>query len=114
MQIDVKIDDAEVLRNLGKLSDKMKKAMPEGLSDLVVQVANTVIKEHPWQTRTGNNSRSIRYEVKGLTGSVYSTSGYGGYLEIGTSKMSAYPYFRPALDRWLPKLGDFIKGRMRW
>jgi len=112
MNIDVKIDDAEVLRNLGKLSDKMKKATEAGLKDTIVDIANTVIKEHPWKTQTGNNSRSIRYEAKGLTASVYSTSGYGGFLEIGTAVMPAFPYFKPALDRHLPTLGQHIKEHL--
>jgi len=30
---------------------------------------------------------------------VYSTSGYGGYLETGTATMPARPYFKPALDK---------------
>lgn len=135
MQIDVKIDDAEVLRNLGKLSDKMKKAMEGGLKDTIVDIANTVIKEHPWTTRTGNNSRSIAYGVGGkghragtpvgdrkfnpmepppspLTGEVYSTSGYGGYLETGTAVMPAFPYFKPAIDRHVPNIGKRVKEHL--
>jgi len=112
MNIDVKVDDAEVRRNLGKLTDKMKKAMEEGMKDLIVDIANTVIKVHPWKTRTGNNSRSIRYEVKDLTASVFSTSGYGGYLETGTATAPAFPYFKPAIDRHLPTLGQHIKEHL--
>jgi len=50
---------------------------------------------------TGNNARSIEIDEKELyklKGRVYTTSGYGGYLEIGTSKMGAQPYFRPAFE----------------
>ena len=135
MEINVKVDDALVRANLGKLSDKMAKAMEEGLTETIVTIANTVIHEHPWQRRTGNNSNSIAYNVNGkghrqgspapgksfsplepptprLTGMVYSTSGYGGYLETGTFKMSAYPYFKPAVDRHLPNLGKYIKERL--
>ena len=82
MQVTVKVDDALVRANLGKLSDKVKKAMQDGLRDTIVEIANTVINVHPWQTQTGNNSRSIKYEMSkgGLQGAVYSTSGYGGFL----------------------------------
>lgn len=112
MKIDVKIDDKEVLRNLGKLSGDMKKAMPLGLKDLVMAIANSAIRGSPFLT--GNNRRSIRYDAKGLTGSIFSTSGYGGFLEIGTAVMAGRPYFQPAVNQWLPKFGDFIKERMRW
>ena len=116
MEINVKVDDALVRANLGKLSGKIEKAMEQGLKDTIVEIANTVIKVHPWKTRTGNNSRSIKYEQKGLTGAVFSTSGYGGYLETGTrnadnsQRMIAYPYFKPAVDRHLPNLGKNIKS----
>jgi hypothetical protein len=33
-----------------------------------------------------------------IEGAVYSTSGYGGFLETGTSKMPGRPYFKPSLD----------------
>ena len=112
MEINVKIDDAEVLRNMEKLGDKFKPAIEAGLRDTIILIANTVIKEHPWKTRTGNNSRSIAYEAKGFTAAVFSSSGYGGYLETGTSKMAAYPYFRPAIDKHVPNLGKNIKGHM--
>ena len=112
MQVNVKLDDALVRANLGKLSDKMGKAMEAGLRDTIVEIANTVITVHPWQTQTGNNSRSIKYEAKGLTASVFSTSGYGGFLETGTSRMAAYPYFKPAVDRHVRNLGKNIKGHL--
>lgn len=110
MEVKVKIDDALVRANLGKLSGKMKTAMERGLKDTIVEIANDAIKGSP--VLTGNNRRSIRYEAKGLTASTFSSSGYGGYLETGTSKMGAQPYFRPALDRNLPKLGKNIKGHL--
>ena len=110
MEINVKVDDAEVRKNLGKLSDKMEKAMEQGLKDTIVEIANDAIKGSP--VLTGNNRRSIKYEAKGLTASTFSTSGYGGYLETGTSRAPAFPYFRPALDKHLPKLGHNIKSHL--
>ena len=53
---------------------------------------------------TGNNRKSIQSEMgpggdsnlDEMQGAVYSTSGYGGYLETGTAKMPARPYMYPA------------------
>ena len=98
--------------------DKVKKASEQGLKDVVSDIANEAIKESP--KLTGNNMRSIKFEVgpgkevaKGeLEGAVYSTSGYGGYLETGTVKMAARPYFKPALDMNIKNLPDFIKRHL--
>ena len=46
-----------------------------------------------------------------IEGAVYSTSGYGGYLEVGTSKMPAQPYIKPAMDKnfTVEKYGEKVK-----
>ena len=69
-----------------EVEDKIKKASQLGIRDVVVDIANDVIKGSP--KLTGNNMRSIMFEVgpggeiaKGdLEAAVYSTSGYGGFL----------------------------------
>lgn len=48
---------------------------------------------------TGHNSRSIASSRNGLTAEVHTESGYGGWLEIGTARMPAQPYFLPAFER---------------
>lgn len=49
---------------------------------------------------TGHNANSIAYKAgidKGkIFGRVFTESGYGGWLEIGTARMPARPYFAPA------------------
>jgi HK97 gp10 family phage protein len=49
---------------------------------------------------SGNNKDSIAYKAgveKGkVFGRVFTESGYGGWLEIGTARMPARPYFAPA------------------
>lgn len=47
----------------------------------------------------GNNRDSIDYTANGLNGEIFTQSGYGGWLEVGTSKMAARPYFRPAFEQ---------------
>ena len=50
-----------------------------------------------------------------LSGAVWSTSGYGGYLETGTRFMSAKPYFKPALDRNFTrdKFAEKVKDKLK-
>jgi len=101
-----------------EVQDKVKKATKQGLKDSVTDIANDAIKLAP--VLTGNLRRSIAYEVgpggevakKELEGAVYSTSGYGGYLETGTVRMPARSYFRPALDRNIKKLPEGIKAHL--
>lgn len=85
----------------------VNKATEKALKNVIIDIANDAIKGSP--VKTGNNRRSIMFEAKGLSGSVYSTSGYGGFLETGTVKMPARPYFKPALDRNIHKLPAGIK-----
>jgi len=48
---------------------------------------------------TGHNSRSIASSRTGLEAEIHTESGYGGWLEVGTSRQTAQPYFRPAFER---------------
>lgn len=99
---------------------KIKNAIKQAIKDVVRDIANTAIKEHPYRDVTGTNTRSIMYEVgpggavaKGeLEGAIYSTSGYGGYLETGTVNMPAFPYLKPALDKNFKKLPAGIKANL--
>lgn len=113
--------------------DKVEAASRGALSDVIIMMANTVIKESP--VKYGHNRRSIVYRVgpskvalgkeQPYTGkkepdftnfdpatgedeaAVYSTSGYGGYLELYRK-----PYFKLALDMHYGKLASRIKARL--
>lgn len=90
---------------------EIQKIAGKGLKQVVIDIAADSIKP-PSPIDTGNNRRSITFEAKGLEGAVFSTSGYGGFLETGTRKMAARPYMKPALDKNIGKLGDYIEGKL--
>jgi len=120
--VTVNIKDEQVIR---QVSEASKMAM----RDTTVEVVHDSVQLSPWLT--GNNRRSIVGEVSGMggvasggegrtermvddskiEGAVYSTSGYGGYLETGTSKMAARPYIKPSLDKNFTehKFGEKVK-----
>lgn len=75
---------------------KVVSAAEAGLRDTTIEIARDVVNFSPYLT--GNNRRSIDFILKGMSSRIFSTSGYGGYLETGTSRMPARPYFRKALD----------------
>jgi len=112
MNVKVKIDLTEVKAGMKKLDKNTQQAAEKAMKDTVVLIARDSIQGSP--VLTGNNRRSIKYEVKRLAGSIFSTSGYGGYLETGTVKMPARPYFRPALDRNFPKFPQIMKRYLSW
>ena len=97
---------------------QVAKASKQGLTDVVTDIAKDASEGSP--KLTGNNARSIMFETgpgaeiakNELEGAVYSTSGYGGFLETGTVKMPARPYFKPALDRNIKNLPNNIKGHL--
>ena len=109
LKLDLKEDEV-----IGKVTQANKLAM----RDTVVEVVGDSIRP-PSPVETGNNRRSMVGEVSGMgmvksggegqaerlvdeskiEGAVYSTSGYGGYLETGTDRMPPRPYIKPAMDR---------------
>lgn len=93
------------------VKEKIEKAGADALKNVIVKIANEAKHDSPWLT--GNNSRSIDFEAKELTGSVYSTSGYGGFLETGTARMPARPYMKPALDRHIGELPAGVEAKLK-
>ncbi len=115
--LDVKVD-----LKTEEVQKKVTEATRLALRDTIVAIAADAIEGSP--VKTGNNRRSIKYEVAGmgsnemvdpnkLEAATYSTSGYGGFLETGTYKMAARPYFRPALDKNKDKLIPSIKEHLK-
>lgn len=62
---------------------------------------------------TGTNRRSIDVEVsegqKGVKAELFTQSGYGGWLEVGTAKMRAQPYLWPAFRQFQRKIAETVK-----
>ena len=125
MQTQIHVDIKEE-----KVDKELTEASRKAMRDTVVDVTRDAVKGSPWLT--GNNRRSIVGEAStmgivagqgsperqvddaAIEGAVYSTSGYGGYLEVGTSKMAARPYIKPATDRHFSaeKFARRIKGAL--
>lgn len=113
LEVDVKLD-----LKTKEAQEKVRKAVLQGLRDTIADVAQDAVNLSP--VKTGNNRRSIKYEVSGMgsnevvdpkkmEAAVYSTSGYGGFLETGTSKMAARPYFKPSMDKHKDEIAPNIR-----
>jgi len=98
------------------------KAAREGMRDTVILIMNDAKKDTPFQY--GTNQSSIASEASGfpggegvvdqhkIEGAVYSTSGYGGYLESGTKYTKPRPYIKPAFDRHQSKFPKLMKEHL--
>ena len=115
--------DVELNLKIEEVTRQVIEASRLAMRDTVVEVWHDAVAQAPptYKTpwTTGHNRRSIVGEVSGMgvveagadaepeksvddskiEGAVYSTSGYGGFLEVGTSRMPARPYFKPAVDK---------------
>ena len=122
--------------NVPKVMGAVDDAVKEGLLDTVVETANDIVKGS--RVKTGHNRRSIAYMVGRavtrmgtpragekrfaagtpsmmgrLKAAIWSSSGYGGWLEVGTRKMAGIPYFRPAAERHFKNLWRNVAKRLK-
>lgn len=71
---------------------------------------------NPPYKQKGTLRRSVGWEVKGLKGRVGVDLGmavYGKHLELGTRKMAARPFLRPALRKVSPQLRAILTGKIK-
>ncbi len=90
-------------RDFANLSAKMQRGV---LRDALRSAARPVVASAKSKVpvKTGLLKRNITHTVSVKRGTAEATIGfrkkafYGGFVELGTSKMSAKPFLRPALD----------------
>lgn len=97
-----------------------KEALFEAMQELFeIEILSTakelvpVLKEATSERFPGQLRESIDAKVtklkRGVRGKVFTTSGYGGYVELGTKKMDAEPYIYPAFQEHINKLPGLVK-----
>ena len=99
-----------------KLKRKMESAEIKGVNATMAACAVHAKRHHPWVNRFGFLERSIGIVehakddgrgVRGLWGSQDIV--YAIFQELGTKRMMARPYLRPAADAIYPSLARRIK-----
>ena len=101
--------DARV--NLKLTGMRLTAAVEAGLKEaFLLDVLPLAVRLSPYHR--GTNRRSIKYSVKGKTAKIWTESGYGGYLEVGTAGMPARPYLRPAIERNKRAIAQAIKRHL--
>jgi HK97 gp10 family phage protein len=104
MKIKVKIEGRRQFeRKLKQLSDVAKnQATQEALHAGAVLVHGEATLRSP--VDTGNLRSSLNYSVGDTDAEIGTSVEYAPYVELGTSRQSAQPYLRPALDENYGKL----------
>lgn len=68
-------------------------------------------ERYPGENRDSIRS-SVRKTKKGVSGRIWTTSGFGGWLEIGTKKTPAQPYIYPAFSEHIGELPAALRERL--
>lgn len=76
--------------------------------ELVPVLAEATTERFPGQLRESIDAKVTKLK-RGVRGKVFTTSGYGGYVELGTKKMDAEPYIYPAFQEHINKLPGLVK-----
>jgi len=79
----------------------------QSVTDFLDSIGQTVVEEMKSlvPVDTGALQASIDYNVNGDDLTFEATEPYAGFVEYGTSRMEAQPYFNPAIDRNLGSSG---------
>ena len=88
---------------------KIEKAPTEALNRMAEHVEAGAKRRSP--VKTGTNRGSITWDApRGGERRIFTQSGYGAYLELGTKHMAARPFIRPALEDVKRRAAEILKG----
>lgn len=98
MPVKLNLDTNKAIRMIQRLVHEEFVSLCENVTELAKD-------KTPYDT--GTNRASITWDESEKQFRVYTQSGYGAYLELGTSKMQAKPYIYPAFEE---SKKDFFVG----
>jgi HK97 gp10 family phage protein len=91
-------------------------AITQGIGQVFeIEIRSDAVENSPY--KTGHNRRMIGTDVSRSPGKIiarlFSQSGYGGFLELGTRFMKARPYLWPAFNKHINLLKEIIGSKVR-
>lgn len=107
MAIKIEIETNNSAAILAELESAIEKGLNKA-GDIVVNRAKDIVP-----VDTGALRDSISKEVEGSKLSVGATEDYAAYVELGTSKMGARPYLRPAIENNISAIKQAISEAMK-
>jgi hypothetical protein len=103
---------------LFRVNDALLAATQDVFAEIVFAAAENspVLDKATSERYPGENRESINSHVtavkKGVKAKLFTTSGFGGFIELGTKKMKAEPYLYPAFEEHIVTLPDAVKARL--
>lgn len=79
--------------------------------DLSPILTKATKERYPGENRDSIDGRVTQVK-KGVKAIVFTKSGYGGFLELGTKKMGARPYIFPSFEMHIQKLVPLVKENL--
>jgi len=98
-----------------KIFDIVMEATTDVFVDEIAPAARALspVGDQPVREGEKRNRDSIEVKVfgtkKGPGAKIYTTSGHGGFLEMGTKKMGPQPYIYPAVQGNLQKIPERVR-----
>ena len=97
-----------------RVNDIIFKAMTEVFEDDILPEAQALspVGDEPVRPGSKRNKDSIQVKTfftkRGPFAKIFTTSGHGGFLEVGTKKMPAQPYIYPAVQTNIGKIPEKV------
>lgn len=101
----------ELIDHSDEVIDEMKKTMERAL-EKIGMVGEAYAKEE-CPVDTGRLRNSISHAVDDNTAIIGTNVEYAPYVELGTSKMDAQPYLRPAVENHIKEYKEIAKGELK-
>lgn len=100
----------------------LNEALLAATQDVFAEITFTAAEHSPVLDKAtserypGENRDSIQSKVtqvkKGVKARLFTTSGFGGFLELGTKNTAAQPYLFPAFEEHIGGLPEAVKERL--
>lgn len=94
---EVNLDIEEALAQVKEIYQTKLRALTERTTEYAKDLSPVL---------TGHNRSSITWDIENEHFRVYTQSGYGGVLELGSAKIKARPYIYPAFEKASKELKD--------
>lgn len=103
----------------------MELAIFQGVQEVFELDIVPAAKAHDQYIKTGTNKRSIDSEVsysdqiglfskiRSVVAILFTQSGYGGYLELGTKYIKARPYLYPAFNQFRTRIAEIVAQKIK-
>lgn len=109
----IQVADVKLIDNSLKIKEASKSAIAKALAEIGGECETYAKKDCP--VDTGNLRNSIAFQVEMSENAVYvgARTNYAAYVELGTVKMKARPYIRPAAENHTSQYKAIVEKHLK-